>query len=296
MEKLIELINKYNLGIVIEEECFKNLTTIGIGGKIKYLYYPNTINSLKIVYKYILLKKIKYFIIGNGSNIIVSDEYFNGIVISLKNLDKYSVSFDKISIEAGAKNTLLVKLIKSNIGGFEEIATIPGTIGGLIYNNAGCFNKCISDLLIDVTVLDNTGNVMVLKNEDVKFSYRNSIFKTKNYLILKATFKVNHNSNYEYYKYLMNERRKKQPIGQKSSGSTFKNSNQLPAWKIIENLNLKGYSINDALISTKHSNFIINKANASFKDILSLINLIKELAKEKGYELELEVEIIDFNR
>lgn len=295
MPNLKEYILANKLGTIYENASFKNLTTLGIGGLIKYLYIPNSISSLIKSYKYIFEHNIKFFIIGNGSNILVDDKYFDGIVISLRKLNNFSVIEDILKIEAGASYIDLVYLLKNNIGGFEEIATIPGTIGGMIYGNAGCFKKEISDILIDVTFIDSNGNIKTIENKDLNFGYRYSIFKENKFLILSATFKINHNSDYNYYKYLMNQRRLKQPIGEKNAGSLFKNKFELPCWKIIDLLNLRGYCINDAAISTKHANFIINKKDSTFFDMYKLINLIKEKAELLNYNLELELEIIKFS-
>ena len=294
INKFKEYILNNSFGVLIEEASFKDLTTIGIGGKIKYLYLPNNINSLKESLKYITSSEIKYFVIGNGSNILVSDNYFQGVVISLRNIKNYSIKDDILDISAGCSYIDLVYLLKNNVGGFEELATIPGTIGGMIYTNAGCFKKSISDIIIDITYLDELGNVHMLKKEEANFSYRNSIFKNNKYLILSARFKINNNSDYNYYKYLMNQRRIKQPIDKKTAGSIFKNTLTIPIWKLIDSYNLRGYSINDIFISTKHTNFFVNKDNASFIDTINLLKKIKLLAEKDNYNLELEIEIVEF--
>lgn len=294
MDNIKEYILINNFGDIIENATFKELTTFGIGGSIKYLYIANSISSLIKVYKYILDKKIHYFVIGNGSNILVDDKYFNGVVISLKRLNKYKIRDNILEIEAGATYIDLVYLLKNNIGGFEALATIPASIGGMLYNNAGCFKKEIGDIVIEVTFIDLNGVIKTLKKDELKFSYRYSIFKEQKCIILSAKLNILDKSDYEYYKLLMNKRRLKQPINKKNAGSTFKNTFDISVWQIIDKINLRGFNINDAYVSCKHANFLINNGKSSFNDMYKLINLIKQKALLINYNLELEIEIISF--
>lgn len=186
----------------------------------------------------------------------------------------------------------MFNITKQGIGGFEELVCIPGSIGGLIYQNASFNNVSVSDVIINVECIDKDGNLVYLNKEDLKYGYRNSIFKNKEYLILSGKFKYNKNADInKLYSYL-DYKKKVQPLNTKNAGSIFINK-QKSAWKIIKEIGADKYQINDACVSSKHNNFLINLNNASFKDMYSLIVKIKDQARNYGYELDLEIEIIN---
>ena len=256
------------------------------------MYIPNNKNNLINIFKEIKQKKLNYFIIGKGTNILVSDEYFDGIVINLKKINNYYIKEEEITLEAGCNFQTLFYLTTKGIGGFEELACIPGSIGGLIYQNASFNNIAISDKILKVEYLDELGNVKTLDNKDLEFGYRSSIFQNNDYLILSGTFHYKKDSNINKLCEYLNHKKMNQPLNTKNAGSVFKNTNDLPAWKIIKEVHADTFKVNDASVSTKHANFLINNGNASFKDMCQLISKIKKQAKKYNYNLELEIEII----
>lgn len=272
------------------------MTTIKIGGIVSVLYVPYSIDDLIKTFNKILEYNIPYFIIGNGSNLLVNDNYFNGVLISLKKLNNYELILDNIMmIEAGSKAIPIIRdITKKGIGGLEVFGTIPGSIGGLIYNNAGSNNIEIKDKLLCIDYLDIDGKVHTISKDELAFSYRSSILKKKKGIILRAYFMVDQKGNINKIINLFDDKKLRQPLDKNSFGSTFKNTKSLKAWQIIRKLDLKIRNFNDARISEKHANFLINEGNASFMDMCNLINYIKKNAKEQlNCDLDLEIEIIN---
>jgi len=193
-------------------------------------------------------------------------------------------------------NKLALTLINKGYKGLEWASGIPGTVGGSIYGNAGCYGSSISEVLINATIYDGE-NIIKLTNEELNFKYRYSLLKeNKNYIILSCEFKIE-KSNIEELKEIVFDRTKKrietQDLSHPSCGSVFRNPEGTSSWKLIDGVGLKGYNINGAMVSNKHANFIINNGNATGKDIIELIKLIKEEVKKKyNIDLVLEQEII----
>lgn len=284
-----------DLGCIETNYSFKELTTIGTGGKIRYLYSPNSIESLCTAFKFINDNNLKYFVIGNGSNILAHDYFFDGIVINMKSLEQvFEVESDYINVSSSYPTTKLAyELSKLEIGDLSFLGGIPGLIGGAIYNNSGAYGKEISEYIIDVKCVDKNGKINVFSNEDIHFSYRSSIFHSNKYIILSCRLKIIKISTTEKLNELLTRRKMTQPLEYKNMGSIFKNKSIIEAWKIIDLLNMRGFSINGAKVSEKHANFIINYNNASSSDVLALINLIKKRSKlELGITLETEITII----
>lgn len=286
-------------GEVLENVDLKKYNTYRIGGKARYLIKPYNIESLELLINYLNNNNIKYLVIGNGSNIILPDEDYDGVIILLSNLNKCIINKDEVYIEAGEMlNVFVMNIVNNNLGGIENLCGIPGTLGGAIVQNAGCYGTNISDKLISVSYLEN-GKIFEIKNSECNFSYRDSIFKSnKNKIILSAKFKFDFKNKDEMLSIIKenNQRRKNgQPLEYSNAGSVFRNPINLSSGKLIDEAGLKGYNINDAYISSKHANFIINKGNATSKDIIDLINYIKKVILEKyNIELILEQEIIKY--
>lgn len=286
-------------GEVLENVDLKKYNTYRIGGKAHYLVKPYNIESLELLINYLNNNNIKYLVIGNGSNIILPDEDYDGVIILLSNLNKCIINKDEVYVEAGEMlNVFVMNIVNNNLGGIENLCGIPGTLGGAIVQNAGCYGTNISDKLISVSYLEN-GKVFEIKNSECNFSYRDSIFKSnKNKIILSAKFKFNFKNKDEMLSIIKenNQKRKNsQPLEYSNAGSVFRNPVNLSSGKLIDEAGLKGYNINDAYISSKHANFIINKGNATSKDIIDLINYIKKVILEKyNIELILEQEIIKY--
>lgn len=286
-------------GILKENVFLKNYNTYKIGGKVKYLIKPYDINNLILLLDYLKTNKINYFIIGKGSNIILPDQDYNGAIILLDNLNKISIKDNYVNVESGISlNNFILKLVNENLKGLENLCGIPGTVGGAIVQNAGCYNSTISDHLESVTYLEK-GIIKTIEKDKCNFKYRNSIFKkNKNLIVLSCTFKLEKGYKEEMLSIIKEhnlKRKNTQPLLYPNAGSVFKNPINNSAGKLIDELGLKNYHINDAYISEKHANFIINKGNAKSKDIIDLIKYIKKEVKNKyDIDLELEQEIIKY--
>lgn len=274
----------------IENASLLNYNTYRLDTKCKLLVFPRDIFEFQeIMY---ILNGSKYFILGNGSNIILPD-YYDGVDIKLKYFNNYNIFDEYIEVDSGVMiNKLSMELSKLGYKGFEWASGIPGTIGGCIYNNAGCYGSEISDNLIDVTVFcDN--KIYCLRKDELSFSYRNSTFKMNNkFVILKAKFKFEKGDPEELLdliKVRTNKRIESQPLEYPSCGSVFRNPEGLIAGKLIDEANLKGKCVGGAMVSNKHANFIINNGNATPEDIIKLINEIKNTIK-KNYNIDLVLE------
>lgn len=283
------------LGDIVYNMSFKDLTTIGCGGSIKWLYYPNSIPSLCMAYKYIYYNQIKHFIIGNGSNILSITSYFDGVVISLKNIEKIlEINEDYIEVSSNyMTNKLAYDLSKLKLGDLSFLGGIPGQLGGAVYNNSGAYNDNISNHLITVKYIDTSGNIQEIKNSMCAFSYRHSIFHHIEGIIVSAKFRIQEKDTEEILIKRWEKRCETQPIQEKSMGSIFKNNSLIESYKIVDILNMRGYNINDAYVSHKHANFIINKGKANGRDVLNLIELIQKRALlELGIKLDYEITLV----
>lgn len=289
-----------NYGELLENEPLKKYNTYKIGGKAKYLIKPYNISSLKKLLEYLNNKKIKYLLIGKGSNIILPDEDYDGVVILLDKLNKIEIKDNVAIVEAGAiLNNFINECINNSLGGLENLYGIPGTVGGAIVGNAGCNKSEISDNLIEITYLKND-NIITKNKKNCLFEYRNSEFKNKkDIIILSAKFLLEYKDKECMKKTIKNnliKRKKSQPLEYPNAGSVFKNPTNNSAGKLIDKAGLKNYNIGGAFVSDKHANFIINKNNATSKDILSLIKYIeKEISEKENINLELEQIVIKYN-
>jgi UDP-N-acetylmuramate dehydrogenase len=271
-------------------------TTFKIGGPASCFCIAKKKEDLAQAVLWAKKNKTSFFILGNGSNLLISDEGYKGLVIKFE-IGGCEIKEGKISCGAGAKLGELSNLFSQNsLTGFEWAAGVPGTLGGAAFGNAGAFGKSMEDIIIDVQVLDSkTGEFKNLKNKDCRFGYRTSIFKKKNNLIiisanLKSSLGEKETIKNKIKEYLA-KKKEKQPMSFSSAGSVFKNPGKLSAGELIEKCGLKGKTIGDAQISNHHANFIINLGGAKAKDVMSLINLAKKSVKNK-FKLNLNEEII----
>ena len=294
-----EFLEKENIDFVEHEELVKH-TTYKVGGQCDYYVSPSSIESLVLLLKYLKDNNIKYKVLGNGSNVIISSKRFEGVIISLVKLNNVQIDEDIVSVEAGFSLIKLSNYCANNgLGGLEFALGIPAHVGGAIYMNAGAYKSDMSEVLIDVTYIDEELNIVTKKKDELDFSYRHSIFQEKNYIIISARFKLTKTNKQEIIE-LMNNRRQKriesQPLEYPSAGSVFRNpAEDIFSGKLIEELGLKGFSIGGAKISEKHANFIVNYNNATSDDIVNLINYIKEKVKKKyNIELKVEQEFVNF--
>lgn len=286
------MLNKF--GEVIENADLTNYNSYGIHAKTKYLIKPDNIDNLNELIKYLNSEKINYYILGGGTNIILPDNTFDGVIITLEKLNKLNIINNIVEAEAGIfLSKLVIESINNSLKGLEYLALIPGSLGGALYGNAGVKEYSIYDHLKNITVLRNN-EIITIEKKDIDYSYRNTMFKKSKDIIIKATFKLD-NGNIDELKDIVKENRIKrlntQPLEYKNAGSVFKNPEGDFAGRLIESLNLKGFSIGDAKISEKHANFIVNVGNATSKDIKNLIKYIKDRVKE-AYNIDLELEQI----
>lgn len=301
MLKLEEIINLLeNDGDIKENVSLKTLTTLKVGGISKYVFYPKNVTSLKKALTLFKENNINYKIFGNGSNIISSDKIYDGVIIKLSSLNNLKINDEVIEVEAGYSLMKLAKeVIKLGLSGLEWANGIPGTIGGAVYMNAGAYKQDMSFVLEKITALDENMNIVTLNKDELDFSYRHSRLMEENLICLSATLKLE-KKDISLIEEVVNKRKEKrmetQPLEYPSAGSVFRNPLNDFAGRLVEECNLKGKQIGGAMISLKHANFIINKDNATGKDVLDLINLAKKEVKEKfNIELKQEQELFNFD-
>ena len=281
-----------------EEVSLKNYNTYRVNTIAKFLVFPKTIEELQEIIKHLKDYNIKYFLLGNGSNIILSMDYYDGVIIKLDNFN--SITYNDNLVTAG-EGCSLIKLsldtIEKGLTGMEFSTGIPGAVGASVAMNAGAYNSDISEILKEIIVLTPDNEIKKMKKEELSFEYRDSFLKrNKDYIVLSATFELE-KGNTEEMKELVNERKRKrissQPLDMPNAGSVFRNPEGNFAGALIESANLKGYNINGAEVSTKHANFIVNKGGATGEDIINLIDKIQKEIKEKNnIELKLEQIIV----
>lgn len=290
---LSKILNEENIK---KDEPMAKHTSFKIGGKADYFVKAETVEQVKKVQEYAKNNNIPLYVIGNGSNILVTDKGIRGIVLKI-DIQKIEINDTEVNVGAGVKVMGLAQtLLKENLTGFEELAGIPGTIGGAVRMNAGAYGKEIKDICIETVYMDEQGEIKKFSNDEQKFSYRHSIFCEKKYIILETKLKFEKGNESEI-KSKMNEllqsRKEKQPLEYPSAGSTFKRNENYITAKLIDECGLKGYMIGGAQVSEKHAGFIINRKEATAKDVLDLIEYTKRKVFQKfNVEIEEEVEII----
>lgn len=270
-------------------------TTYKTGGKAKLIAYPKNTNSLIKLLKYLQNNNIKYTILGNGSNVLFSDNPYDGVIIKLNEFDELKF-INKTKLKVGAGYSLMklsLLTAKKGLTGLEFASGIPGTIGGAVYMNAGAYKSDMGYVVEQVKVLTPDFKVISLENRELNFHYRTSFFKKhKNYICLQATIKLKKGTK-EAIEEVIKERRTRrlesQPLQYPSAGSVFRNPTDNYAGKLIEDIGLKGKQIGGAKVSEKHANFIINYNKATSSDIKKLIDLVHDQVKEK-YDIDLKVE------
>jgi UDP-N-acetylmuramate dehydrogenase len=291
----IKNIQKMLKGRLRENVSLKDYNTWKIGGKAEYFYEPSDIEDLKLFLE--LLQNTPITFLGNGSNVLIRDGGISGCVICLKNtLNNYFVKDEEYIFEAGLSCMKMAQITaRENYEGLEHLCGIPGSLGGALAMNAGCYGGNIWDHVSTVSLIDNNGEIIKKNKNDFIISYRNTSLEENNFFI-SAVFKLRKNklkNSLEKIKEFLQDRRSKQPTGLLSCGSVFKNPKNLYAAKLIESIGLKGYKIGGACISEKHANFIISDKSTKSIDIEKLINFTqKEVFKKKEVILETEVKFI----
>ncbi len=298
IDNLISFCEKNNL-CFLKNEPMKNHSTFKIGGNASCVVFPKSSFEIQTIYKYLNENDIKNIVLGNGSNVLISDKEFNGCAIILGShiSDIKLISDMEIYAQSGAAlSAVCLFALEHNLTGLEFAYGIPGTVGGAVRMNAGAYGGEIKDVFTLCRYISKNGENLEAKLDDADFSYRHSMFTNNKAIITEAVFslkKGHHNEIESRMKELMQKRKNNQPLEYANAGSTFKRPEGAFAGQLIEQCGLKGFHIGDAYVSEKHAGFVINKGNADFDDVLSLIKHIQTtVKKETGFNLETEIEII----
>lgn len=295
-ESLLETIKKcFPAEAIMPNEPMSRHTTFRVGGEAGMLLQVSTPQQLKVMIPLLNEQKIPYFIKGNGSNLLVGDKGYDGIILEIgKEFGNIEVKGNLIVAGAGAlMSSIAQEALKNSLTGFEFASGIPGTIGGGITMNAGAYDGELKDIVTKVEVINSDGEVISLSNEEMNFGYRTSIIKQKPLIVTSVTLSLN-NGDSEKIKARMDElaakRREKQPLEYPSAGSTFKRPEGYFAGKLIMDAGLRGYTVGGAQVSEKHCGFVINKGNATAEDVYELICDVQDKVKARfGVVLEPEV-------
>lgn len=282
-------------GILLANEPMKKHTTFRIGGTADYFVVPRNIEEVKGIIAICKEMDVPYYIIGNGSNLLVSDKGYRGVIIQLyKEMGDITVDGDVIRAQAGASLAKIANAaLEKALTGFEFAAGIPGTLGGACVMNAGAYGGEMKDVLYEVTVLTPEGEVRTLSDEELELGYRTSVIAKKDYIVLEAVLRLKKGSR-EEIKAVMDDLRgrrlSKQPLEYPSAGSTFKRPEGYFAGKLIQDAGLRGFRVGGAQVSEKHCGFVINAGDATAADVDELMKQVAAKVQEQfGVRLEPEV-------
>lgn len=280
---------------VLRDEPMQKHTTFRVGGPVDYFVMPETIEQVQKVVALCKEEEIPYYIVGNGSNLLVSDQGYRGVIIQIgKRFGQIEVKEKQITAQAGALLSAVAnRALEAGLAGFEFAAGIPGSLGGACVMNAGAYGGEMKDVLLSVTVLTPEGEVLTIPREELELGYRTSIIEKKHYLVLEAVIELQ-KGDPEEIKVVMDDLRQrridKQPLEYPSAGSTFKRPEGYFAGKLIQDAGLKGFQVGGAQVSEKHAGFVINKNHATASDIYELMRQVSEkVEEESGVRLEPEV-------
>ena len=300
INELKNLLDEFGSNVRYEHDL-KKKNWFNIGGKTKVFYKADDLKKL-IKFLKILNNQERIFILGAGSNTLISDKTFDGVVIKLSNnFNSLSLLGEDILIAGSAVLDKNVSdfAVENNLSGFEFLSCIPGTVGGGIRMNAGCFGREFKDILISIQTVDKFGNIRTIKSDDIKFEYRKNNL-SDDLIFLSASFRGKKSTRNEIIKEtnkLKAEKEKNQPTKIKTSGSTFKNpitQTKKKVWELISESVSLDKTFGDACISEKHCNFFVNKGNAKFEDMKKLVDYVSKKVFEKtGISLEKEIKILE---
>ena len=283
---------------VFTEEAMSQHTTFKIGGPADYFLMPDKGEDVGRVIKICKEKEIPYFILGNGSNLLVGDGGYRGAVIQIyRNMSSVTVEGNEITAQAGALLSAVAAAAKNaSLTGFEFAGGIPGTIGGAVVMNAGAYGGEMKEVLTEVTVMNAEGDIFTLPTEELELGYRTSIIKTAGYIVLEAKIRLKEGDPEvirETMKDLTIRRTTKQPLEYPSAGSTFKRPEGYFAGKLIMDSGLAGYQVGGAQVSEKHCGFVINAGDATARDVRTLMDNVRDIVYKKyGVTLEPEVKFL----
>ena len=295
------------IAAVGEEKVFRNEdmsrhTTFRIGGPADCLVQPESAEELREILRICKEENVPYFILGNGSNLLVSDSGYRGLIIQLfRNMSGIEISGDIITAQTGSLLTQIASAAAgAELTGFEFASGIPGTLGGACVMNAGAYGGEMKDVLISVTAMDPEGRIYTIDRDDLDLGYRHSALMDGGYIVLSARMKLSHGEP-EQIKTVMEDLRQrrvtKQPLDLPSAGSTFKRPTGYFAGKLIQDAGLRGYSVGGAQVSEKHCGFVVNTGGATAEDVFGLIRHVQaEVKREFGVDLQTEVRFLgEFN-
>ncbi len=300
MKKELKELEKKFGGKIIFNETLSKYSWFNLGGPANILFRPDTEDQI-MSFLNLMKDDYKIICIGAGSNTLVRDGGFDGVVIKLSSKFSYIKKINNNLLEVGAA-TLDKRLssyaAENEIAGFEFLSCIPGSIGGAIIMNSGCYGDEISNILSSIKAIDFKGKIIEIQKDDIKFYYRGTNLP-KNLIIISANFEIkkgNKNKIYEKMNKYFQQKKESQPTQVKTCGSTFKNPKEKKAWELIKNSNCSEVSFGKAKISSKHNNFFINEGGASSEDIEKLINYVKrKVFEQQNIKLDLEIKIIGKN-
>lgn len=286
--------------IIREQEPLSAHTTFRIGGPAAYYLIPENRDEVRDALVFAEEKKLPFYVLGRGSNMLFDDEGYEGVIIEIgRGMERVSMEGMpdgrvRVTAQAGiAMSSLAVQLAEAELTGFAFAGGIPGTLGGGITMNAGAYGGEIRDCILDVTVITDSGEILVLAREQLELGYRTSVIQKKNYIVLEGSFVFTRGKKEEIMaeiKELNQRRRDKQPLEFPSAGSTFKRPEGHFAGKLIQDAGLRGYRVGDAQVSEKHSGFVINRGNATAAEVRQLIQDVQERVQEK-FQVRLEPEV-----
>ena len=290
--QLIHIVDKER---VLRDEPMKKHTTFRVGGNADYFVMPKTIQEVKAVVDLCRHMDMPYYVVGNGSNLLVSDNGYRGVIVQIyKEMNAITVEEDCVHAQAGA---LLSKVgsvaLEAELSGFEFAAGIPGTVGGAVVMNAGAYGGEMKDILANAIVLTEDGEVLTLKNDELELGYRTSIIAKKNYIVLEVVYKLLKGDKEEIrakMDELKVQRVTKQPLEYPSAGSTFKRPEGYFAGKLIQDAGLRGFQVGGAQVSEKHCGFVINKEEATAADIVELMKQVADKVYQE-FDVTLEPEV-----
>ena len=294
--ELISLVGKEQVRI---QEPMSEHTTFRIGGNADFFIMPTHNEQVQKIVMLAKEHQIPYLFIGNGSNLLVSDEGIRGFVIEMTQMNRIEIEEKRVKAQAGVTLAELSKAVaRQSLTGFEFAEGIPGTLGGAVTMNAGAYGGEMKDVIIEATVLDNYGHILTLSKEELELGYRTSIVGRDHYVVLEVVMELEEGNQEEIFntmKDLSQRRREKQPLEYPSAGSTFKRPVGYFAGKLIDDTGLRGFGVGGAKISDKHCGFVINTGNATAKDVRDLIQEVQKRVEDKfGVHLETEVKFIGF--
>lgn len=280
---------------IFKNEPMKLHTTFKVGGPADVFVRPDCVEQVKEIIELAREEEVPVYIMGNGSNLLVGDKGYRGVIIQIyKNMNQITVKDNEITAQAGALLSTIARLaLEQELGGFEFASGIPGTLGGAVTMNAGAYGGEIKQVLKSAIILTKEGEIKHLTTEELKLGYRKSVIIDEDYIVLEAVLALK-KDNREAILEKMNEyalaRRTKQPLEFPSAGSTFKRPVGYFAGKLIDDAGLRGFSYGGAQVSEKHCGFVINKGDATAKDIVTLMNMVNEKVKEQ-FDVSLEPEV-----